>query len=529
MIVLITILFLLFAASNILFWVQLWQLKEYRLDRLFVHIRDTHQGRSLFFSFESITIFFLFVLYVISIFIDALSPVYPILVSIAFALFALKIVRDGVLRKIKRPSFTFKATCITLLSFLFIFSLTFFPLTDYSFWLVILSFLIPGGVALFVFLFAFPTEIYTDFIIQKAQQKRKLLKKLQVIAVSGSYGKSSTKEAIAHVLSQKYNVVKTELSYNTPLAIAQALLKKVHATTDFFIVEMGAYKKGEIKQLTDIVSPTIGVTTAISDQHLALYGGMQDVINSEYELIHALPKNALVLLNKNSEGMKDLFTKIKNKHVLWFATTSKDQRHAGLATGHDIHTTKDGVNWQYAYAKKNISLASPLLGRHTVENILPAIFLGFYFGLTDTQILHAVQTLAPLPKTMQKISLFPGVIAIDDTFNASPESVASAVAYLSHFAKRKFLVLSPLIELGEASSKRHFAIGQQIAHLDTIFVTNKNYLSDIMKGIKSKKGKTQVVVGSYQDIAQKLQKELRKGDVIVFEGKEAGIVLKHIL
>jgi len=522
-------LFLLFALRVIFFWVNLWQLKEYRLDRLLVHLRDTQQGKGIVFSSEILLLFIIFVAYFLSIFSDFVIQFYPLFVVCLFLYFAIQAGREIFQRKVKRPVFTLKAIGVVFLSFILTSILIVLPLTDSFFWMICIAIMLPLIISLAVFLFAFPTEVYTDIYIQKAKRKRKNLKRLTVIAVSGSYGKSSTKEVIAHILSKRFAVTKTNLSNNTPLALAKTLLHKVDSTTDIFVAELGAYKKGEIAALSEIVKPTIGVTTAVSDQHLALYGDMYDVIASEMELINHLPKKATTLLNADSIGVVELFKKIKNKTVFWYTTKKKVSHSGNTFFAYDITPSTTGVDWKCRYKDIVLSFRSPLLGIHTVSNILPAVALGLQFGLSLLDIKHGVKSLRALPKTMERVELdLSGSVCIDDSFNASPESVQAAISYMNLFMKRKILVMSPLIELGRMGKQRHIEIGQQMANLDVVFLTNKNFYNDIRTGIKSKNGKTQLISGSYSFLAKKLKELAHKGDVVVFEGKEAGIVLKYI-
>lgn len=522
------ILFLCISFGMVLFWVNLWQLKEYRLDRFFIHLKDTQQGKHAIFSYQSLLILLGFFLFVSGIFIDIIGRNFSLIALLVLGGLFLLLIKSIFFKKIKKPVLTVKAVGICIVSILIVVSLVSLPLTDISLWLFIILLIIPFVVAFSIFLFAFPTEIYTDIYIQRAKKKRRTLRKLQVIAVSGSYGKSSTKEIVAAILSKKFNVVKTDLSNNTPFVIAKTILTKITESTDFFVVELGAYKRGEIRQLAQMVSPTISVTTAVSDQHLALYGDIDDVIASELELIKELPRNALTLLNGNSEGVVAMSIKIKHTNIVWYQT-KKDKRKEHCIFAQNISVSTDGVHWEYKNNNKIIAINSPLLGIHTIENILPAIALAARFGFSDSEIKDTVRTLRPLPHTMDRVKLFPNVTAIDDTFNASPESVFSSVEYLSLSPKRKIYVLSPLIELGKMGKKRHEEIGEKLANVDYLFLTNKNFNNEIRKGIMQKNGKVKIITGTYQYLADAIREILKKGDTILFEGKEAGIVLKQLL
>lgn len=525
---LIIIGFIFYCVSQTLFWVGLWQTKEYRLDRIIVHIKETHQGRQALFNYTSLSLFLLVGIYILGSFNDTVFGIFPFLVLTFFAVQTAMFFYAIYQHRVKRPLFTVKSFVIVLLTFLGIGVLYEFPLTVMSFWFIALAYLIPLVVVLFVFFFSFPTEIYTDILMQRAKKKMQHLKGVKVIAVSGSYGKSSTKEAVAHILSQKYTVVKTKLSNNTPIAIARTILREVTPSTDFFIVETGAYKKGEIAQICLMISPDISITTSVSDQHLSLYGTIDDVISSEMELIYAMNKKGISLFNKNSPLTQKIADSTKHEKV-FYQTTASSNKSSKEIIGFDISAKKNGVAFSAKYRDKFIHLFSPLLGIHTVENILPAIFLGIHFGLTDNEIIHGVKTLTPLPKTMVQKKLPGGVIAVDDTFNASPESVMSAAEYLKLYKKKRIFVMTPLIELGKMGKQRHRQIGEELSVFDYVFLTNKNFAKQIEEGINSAHGKTIVEVAGVKQIAQKIKMLLQKDDAVVFEGKEAGFVLKYLL
>ncbi len=520
---------LLFASlRKILFWTGLWQNKEYRLDRLLVHLRETNQGKKLFASSSTIGGTLIILSYIFVILFDWFAPFFQVFV-LGFFLFSVFDFGKQILdRKLKRPIFTYKTALIILLSLVSTSVLFFFPLTDKYLWTLILLGITPFVVSVWVFLLSFPSEIYTDYLMQKAQKKIKQCKQLTVIAVSGSYGKSSTKEAIATILSQKFSVVKTPLSNNTPIGIAKTILKQIDETTQFFVVEMGAYKIGEIAQLCTMVKPHISVTTSVSDQHLSLYGNFENVIASESELIHALAKNGIAIFNANNKNTTFLSTKTKQKKIFTKVADAPMLSRKNFIVAYDVTLKTDSILFSVSFAQQTMHLKTNLIGQHVLENILPAIYLGIHFGLNDKEIQKGVNIIHPLPHTLQKVDLPRGVIGVDDTFNASPESVISAANYLNLFSTKKFFILTPLIELGKHAAKRHREIGQVLADVDYLLVTNKNYYKDIETGIRSKDGKAVLIYGTYEELTDILKRFPQKGDCIVFEGKEAGVVLKKV-
>jgi len=240
--------FFLWSIRSILFWTSLWQVKEYRLDRVIVHFKETRQGRLLFVSPFFIFSILLVLMYIGIIFHDSWTDIYHTIIFVFFALEGVVFIRQIIQASFKRPALTIKSLAISGLVLLSITGYYALSLLDPFVWMVVGQLLVPLFVAVFVFAFSFPTELYRDYLIQKAQKKLKQYRNLIVIGVSGSVGKTSTKEYLAHVLSKKFSVVKTAMSNNTPIAISKAILEDVDQTTDIFIVEIGSYKKGGLKK-----------------------------------------------------------------------------------------------------------------------------------------------------------------------------------------------------------------------------------------------------------------------------------------
>jgi len=172
---------------------------------------------------------------------------------------------------------------------------------------------------------------------------------------------------------------------------------------------------------------------------------------------------------------------------------------------------------------------SSLLGKHTIENILPAIYIADYKGFSKQEIIHAVAALQPPPQTMIKKQLENGVTIIDDTFNASPESVMAAMEYLSLCKKKKLFVLAPVTELGKEAGQRHYQIGRKASETcDHLFLLNKNFSKEILQGITESRRSCIVHIARPEEITKILNTLVKQGDTIVFEGKESKIVLNKI-
>ena len=311
--------FFLWIIRNTLAWVALWQSKEYRLDRLSVHFRETIQGKQLFASPIMISNWVL--LFSFGMYPSGFDGIAVALLYVCAGIYVLFEIISGY--KLRRPVRTVKAITITLLSVFSVVALSLILGIDSFRRLLFLDNLLILLIAFYVFLFALPTRLYIQYKIKKAKERIKQHEKLLIIGVSGSYGKSSTKEYIAQVLAAKYNVVKTFGSNNTPIGIANTILSRITNKTEIFVVELGAYKRGEIAELCTIVLPRISVTTSVSDQHLSLYGTLQNAIDTERELISALPKDGVALFNGNNANTYMLYKQTKKQKVLYAVIASQ--------------------------------------------------------------------------------------------------------------------------------------------------------------------------------------------------------------
>lgn len=525
---LVSILFFLWTIRNILFWVALWQLKEYRFDRVFVHLKETGQGRILLFSPLPLLKWTVIFAYAVVVFNEALLFPYQVVVVIIFTFQAFLIFKEFFLHFLRKPVLTFKAIFIIFLTFFIIFLLFLFPLVEWLLWFLILDRFTPLLVAFFVFSLSFPTEIYRDLQIERAVKKIKNHKKLLVIAVTGSYGKSSTKDYIAQILGKRFRVLKTEGTNNTPIAIANTILLRLKKDTEIFIVEMGAYKRGEIAQMCQIVHPRIGVLTAVSHQHLSLFGNLENTFAAKYELIESLPKNGLALFNGNNKNLDRLYQKTKKKKALYQSKVSKGNKTDIFAF--NINVKKTSVSFDTLLKNKVFHLNAPLIGKQNVENILPGIFIADYLGMTDKEIKKAVSSLSSLPKTMIYNLGLNGAALIDDTFNANPDAVLAALEYLKIYKGKKILVLQPMIELGKKADEEHYRVAQKISIVcDYLFLTNGNFYKPISEGVTDGRGNCLVKVGNPCEVAEFIGKNTKREDVVIFEGKETANILNQII
>ncbi len=498
-----------------------WQLKEYRLDRMRAHL-GLLQARQWLINPSTITRLILLFISPLLVEQGREGLIFSFFVFGLFIYEGFLIFKDLITRQLRRPKFTPKVVLILGgVVFLQLITLIFFfvtPLSPGRFSLILLSLtvvlpvMVAGVIAVFV-----PLSILAKKrIINVAKQKVNNQPKLVVIGITGSYGKTSTKGFLTTILSEKFSVLSTTEHQNTDIGVAKGILANLKKSHQVFIVEMGAYKKGEIAAICKIVKPQIGVITGINQQHLALFGSMGDLLNSKYELIEALPEDGLAIFNGDNSYCLDFYKKTKIKKMLYSQKKKGDVRAEKISVG------KDNLQFEVRTKEDLEIFKVPLVGQYNVSNILAATSVALYLGMSLKQVAKAVNKLKPINQTMIVSSGPHGSTLIDDTYNANPDGVMAALEHLKLFSGKKYLIMQPMIELGQASQAAHRRVGKRAVKIcDQIILTNKNFLSNFYEEVREKEKKKIIIEGDPKVVIPKLKKILRKDDVLLFEGKEA--------
>lgn len=344
-----------------------------------------------------------------------------------------------------RPKLTIKIILLGYLSIYFsILIINYFPQPLLS--PIIAFILTPVTTSLSVLLIKPISDMLTDLLIFLAKLKMKFMPKSQtVIGITGSFAKTSTKEILSHVLSAKFRVCKTLGTDNTAIGVALTVLKQLKSSHQYFVVEMGAYKKGEIKAICQMVKPKIAIITGITDQHLSLFGSRENLIQAKSELLLALPAKSPAFFN----GQNPVTKKLANQFPY--------------------------LNTMYYYFPKN-KFKTNLLGDHQQLNLQVAYLVAQKLKV-PSKIIAGRFTNIPAFKTMlvRKIGLNQATV-IDDSYNANPEGFKVAINYVKTLNySQKILITSGMIELGSASQKHHQEIGKLAQPIfNKVFVTKPN-------------------------------------------------------
>lgn len=319
---------------------------------------------------------------------------------------------------------------------------------------------------------------------KKAMKKLKTLTNLKVIGVTGSYGKTSSKNILSSILNIKFNAMPTPKNFNTPFGLTMSINDHLDKFNDYFIAEMGACKKGEIKELCDLVHPTYGILTKIGVAHLETFGSEENIQKTKFELIESLPEDGIGVLNIDDPKQVSYKGNIKCR-IIWIGI---DDKKADVYA-HDIKLTENGTTFKVKFKgdKQDYEFTTKLLGKANIYNILAGLALGDAFGITKEQLIQAVKKIKPVEHRLELKKWF-DMHLIDDAYNANPDGCKMALDVLKLMPGKRIVISSGMIELGELASKLHFELGEYMAKTtDEVILVGKEQTKDIYEGLKSSK------------------------------------------
>lgn len=320
--------------------------------------------------------------------------------------------------------------------------------------------------------------IYLHFF-NDAKNKLADHKKLIVIGVTGSYGKTSTKFALGQILSVAFNTLVTPESYNTPMGITKVIRGQLSATHEVFIAEMGAGKVGDIDELCKLTDPDYGVICSVGPQHLETMGSMENIIKTKFSLAdHVFAKGGTIFLNYDNEIIAGHPV---NGDIVKYGTS------AGLDFwAEEIKADEKGTSFTLCTtAGKRYPCNTRLLGRYNVLNILAAVAVGSKLGIPMERMLPAVRRLEPVPHRLQLISRPDGLTIIDDAYNANPNGARMALETLSCFEGLRILITPGMVELGAREKELNKEMGAYAAsRCDMIILVGGDRVLPIAAGAR---------------------------------------------
>lgn len=344
-----------------------------------------------------------------------------------------------------------------------------------NFWLIFLNYIVLFFLIPFVMTIAHFFICPLEGIIKKSYilKAKKKLKKLNVIkiGITGSYGKTSTKNILKSLLEKEYKVCVTPKNFNTEMGLTKTILD-VLDDHDILIAEMGARHKGDIESLAKLIKPNFGIITTIGPQHLQTFKNLQTIEETKLELAKNLDENGIMIFNGDSKSTKKLYTIYQGEKYL-----SCDED--GFSYIKNLKITKDGSFFDIHINGEVIKCKTKLLGRCNINNIVTAASLAYLLGISKEDLQSAIKFLEPSPHRLEMIKNG-NVTIIDDSYNSNLTGASEALEVLSKFEGKKIVVSPGIVEMGEKQSETNFKLGTMIADVADFFIimneTNKNYL-----------------------------------------------------
>ena len=317
----------------------------------------------------------------------------------------------------------------------------------------------------------------------KAKNKLRSMNKLKVIGITGSYGKTSSKNILSDILNIKYNALASPKNLNTPNGLMITINNHLDKFTDVFIAEMGAYVRGEIKELCDLVEPKYGILTTIGTAHLESFGSEENIIKGKFELIESLPEDGFAVLN--GDDPKQVGYKLKNKvKTIWIGIKNKDVD----VYADNIKCSNKGSSFDVYFKGKDepYKFETKLLGDHNIYNILAGIAFGIVFGISIEELVQAVRGVRPVEHRLE-LKRLGNFYQIDDAYNSNPVGAEAACRVLGMMPGIKVVVTPGMIELGDKEAEYNKKFGEQIAEVaDYVVLIGENKTKPIKEGLLTK-------------------------------------------
>lgn len=331
---------------------------------------------------------------------------------------------------------------------------------------------------------------------------------IPVVAVTGSVGKTSTKDIVAAVMSQKYKVLKTQGNLNNDIGLPFTLLR-LH-DENAIVVEMGMNHFGEISLLTSIAKPTLAIITNIGTAHIGNLGSRENILKAKLEILEGLQGNS-VIINNDNDLLSDWAEKNKEKYnIITYGINNKNSKYVA----EDIHSYEDRS--EYRIDGKEVVV--PVGGEHFVLNSLCAIAVGRYFDIPMAKITEGISGFELTKGRMEIEKAKCGASIINDTYNANYDSMKAAIEYLEKIeGKKKIAVLGDMKELGEYSESLHRKVGEEVKDID-ILIT----IGELAKCIEETADVREMLhFDNNESALEYLKKIMKKDDIILLKASNS--------
>lgn len=563
---------------NILWDTYFWQLKEFRWDRFWTHIRWDYdeQNRNYLVTGAKFILFALTSL----VFQVPILTVGAVIIAFGLWLFEMfTVIQTIIFKRQKRPSFKnprnlliisapllFMVICVVLLTLpfaVFVRDLGTLPYSELMSNLVITTngFVYPDVYIYLAFatlvglffdlttpLFTFIAVVFTAPIalarkyitILKAKSKfENVRSKIVVIGITGSQGKTTMKDILYALLKDSFKVAKTPENYNTDFGVAVSVLRQIKSDTEIFIAEMGAYRKGEIKAIASHFPPHYSIVTDVDVQHIGIFGSEQKLSEAKSELIKYMHFNGVAVLNGDNERCVQML-KFTEKAIVVYSEKESEKHLKHIDTSkillihaEQIKSTTSGISFTLKTERgEDIKIAVPQKGLHLINTYLMAFAVALDLGVSQKDL---VKRLKDLTMNMPRLAIETGdngTIILDDSYNSSYKGFIAAIKLMQEYFtkgkdKQRIVITKGIYELGKQKESIYKKLIDTIRPQIDVLITSDSLLAHIAK--ENNVSLQVIYVKGYEDMIYAVRKHMTPGDVILLEGRLHPEVIKEIV
>ncbi len=334
---------------------------------------------------------------------------------------------------------------------------------------------------------------------------------LKVIGVTGSYGKTSTKHYLNRILSEQFSVCMTPGSFNTTMGVVRTVREHLKPYDRIFICEMGAKQPGDIKEICDLVHPSIGIVTAVGPQHLESFKSIENVQRTKFELVDALPVDGLAIINDDFEYIAN--RSVSNVEAIRYGVKGRPEIKFWVE---DIVYSSTGTDFTiYNHGGEPLKLHTQLVGECNVSNLVAAVIVALHLGMDREKIRYAVERIEQVEHRLSIKRLPGGITIIDDAFNSNPSGSSMALDVLAAMPGQRIIITPGMIELGSEQYELNRRFGEKIARSCDMAIIVGHYNRDaILEGLGTAKGVNVLPVETFTEAITLLPKS---GYTVLYE------------
>lgn len=338
-----------------------------------------------------------------------------------------------------------------------------------------------------------------------------------VIGITGSYGKTSTKHALAHILQITLGpTFWPTKGVNTPMGITREIRNNLREGHRYAVIEMGAYQRGSIARLCDLTPPDAAIITAIGNTHLGRFGSQENILLGKSELAQAVSKDGILVCNGDDPGCRWIAEKYPKATTLFYGF----DYHALDSKVLSWKITLDGTFFQVSWKGKTYEGLSPLLGKHSLSNVIASWTLACCLGSDPEFALAAIRSLSPVDNRLH-VQRDGNITYLHDAYNSNPAGFSAALQVMSSLPSERRILMTPgMIELGELQKEENEKIGEQVSHVcDLTIVVGHLNRDSLIRGLKKGgfQDKQILTCETREDAFKQLEHVRREGDIILIE------------